>query len=354
VADGIVVLALIGGDERLERELTEISSRLGGIAVLPESSADRADALLVADGLRGAALDRVRAELVARPGRRILLVGAPGSIDPAEAMACGARALLEYPLTAGRVRAALAASGCFDEPSPRAIESGIGPIVLLGATGGCGVTTCAVALSAGLAEGALIDLDLAAGDAAAVAGATVDAHDALLSLAYAPGIGSHELRAQLADGPTTRVLPAPALPEQADLIDEGGVSQVLDAVRRAGIVAVVDAGCRVGIETVPALERASAIAIVSPAGENGRRGIARVAGLLLRLGFADRPVGIVACRVWPHRRADLRALSSSSELALWATVWECVSIGRAARAGVPPPARPYAALVETIAAVVGA
>jgi hypothetical protein len=353
MADGIVMLALIGGDERLERELAEISSQLGEVAVLPEASADRADALLVADGARGAALDRVRAELVARPGRRILLVGAPGAIDPAEAMACGARALLEYPLSAGRVRAALAASGCFDEPALRAVEGGIGPIVLLGATGGCGVTTCAVALAAGLPTGALIDLDLASGDAAAVAAAPVEAHDALLALAHAPGVGSHELRAQLAAGPTTRVLPAPWLPEQADLVDEGGVAQVLDAVRRAGIVAVVDAGSRVGIETVPALERASAIAIVCPVGANGRRGVARMAGLLLRLGFADRPVGIVACRVWPHRRADLRALAGASELARWATVWESPSIARAARAGAPPPAGPYAALVEALAGVVG-
>jgi hypothetical protein len=354
VGDDIVVLALIGGDERLERELREISEQLAEIAVVPEASADRADALLIADGQRGAALDRVRAELVARPGRRILLVGHPGAIDAAEAMACGARALLEQPLSAGRLRAALAASGCFDEPSTRGVEAGVGPIVLLGAAGGCGVTTCAVALAGGLAHGALIDLDLASGDAAAVAGAAVEAHDALLSLAYAPGIGARELHRQLAEGPTTRVLPSPALPEQADLIDEGGISQVLDAVQRAGIVAVVDAGSRVGIETVPALERASAIAIVSPVGANGRRGVARVAGLLLRLGFADRPVGVVACRVWPHRRGDVRALAEASELALWGTVREAHSVAHAARMGAPPPARPFAALVESLAGVVGA
>ncbi|MEO9174174.1 MAG: hypothetical protein ABI317_01585, partial [Gaiellales bacterium] len=139
-----------------------------------------------------------------------------------------------------------------------------------------------------------------------------------------------------------------------DLVDEGGVAQVLDAVRRAGIVAVVDAGSRVGIETVPALERASAIAIVCPVGANGRRGVARVSGLLLRLGFADRPVGIVACRVWPHRRTDLRALAGAAELVRWGVVWESPSIARAARAGAPPPARPYAALVASLTEVVGA
>ena len=44
-----------------------------------------------------------------------------------------------------------------------------------------------------------------------------------------------ELAAQLAEGPACRVLPAPALPEQADLIDEGGVAQVLDAGAAAGL-----------------------------------------------------------------------------------------------------------------------
>jgi cellulose biosynthesis protein BcsQ len=352
VADGIVALAVIGGDERLERELREISSQLGEIAVLPEASADRADALLVADGPRGAALDRVRAELVARPERRILLVGAPGAIDPVEAMACGVRGLLEHPLSAGRVRAALAAAGCLDDRPMRPIEHGTGPIVVIGATGGCGVTTCAVALASSLERGAVIDLDLASGDAASVAAATVEAHDALLSLAYAPGIDARELRAQFAEGPATRVLPAPALPEQADLIDEGGISQVLDAVRRTGILAVVDAGSRIGIETVPALERSSAIVIVSPAGANGRRGVARVGGLLQRLGFTDRPVGVVASRVWPHRRADLRELAMVSELDLWATVWETASVARAARTGAPPPVRPYAGLVAALAQIV--
>jgi MinD-like ATPase involved in chromosome partitioning or flagellar assembly len=353
MADGVVALALIGGDERLERELVELSSGLGDVAILPEAAADRADALLIADGHRGAALDRVRVELGARPGRRILLIGAPGSIDPAEAMACGARAVLEYPLSAGRLRAAIAAAGCLDDVPPPIADSGSGPIVLLGATGGCGVTTCAVALAAALDRGALLDLDLSTGDAAAVAAAQVAAGDALLALAHAPGIDARDLRAQFAEGPSIRVLPAPLLPEQADLVDEGGVSQVLDAVRRAGILAVVDGGSRVGVETLPALERASAIAIVSTPGANGRRGVARVSALLFRLGLADRPVGIVASRVWPLRRAEARELSVASGLPLWATVYESPSVSRASRAGAPPPARPFARLALALSEASG-
>jgi Flp pilus assembly CpaE family ATPase len=353
VADGVIALALVGGDDRLERELAELAAQLGDVALLPEAAAARADALLIADGQRGAALDRLRVELAARPSRRILLVGAAGTIDLADAMASGARGVLESPLDAARLRASLAAAGCLDEPPRQAVDTAGGPIVVLGAAGGCGATTCAVALAASLARGVLVDLDLASGDGAAVAGARIEAGDALLALAYAAGIGAGELHAQLAVGASLHVLPAPALPEQADLVDEGGVARVLDAIRQAGLQPVVDAGSRVGVETLPALERASAILIASPTGANGRRGVVRIAGLLVRLGVADRPIGIVASRVWPHRRSEASSLTEASGLPLWATVGEHVGVARAARAGEQPPPRPFAGLAAAIAGVVG-
>ena len=215
------------------------------------------------------------------------------------------------------------------------------------------MTTCAVALAAATVRGALVDLDLAAGDAAAVAAASIERGDALLSLAHAPGIEPDNLLFQLASGPSTQVLPAPALPEQADLVDEGGVAQVLEAITRAGMCAVVDAGSRVGIETLPALERASAIVIVTPTGPSGRRGVVRVSALLFRLGLADRPIGVVASRVWPHRRSEPSELAELAGLPLWATVHESLVVGRAARAGEPPPARPFASLARAVLAVTG-
>lgn len=353
MADGVVALALVGGDGRLERELAELAAQLGDIALLPEAASDRADALLIADGQRGAALDRLRVELAARPWRRVLLVGAAGTIDLAEAMACGARGVLESPLTAIRLRAAIAAAGCLDEMPATVVDRTNGPVVFVGATGGCGVTTCAVALAAATVQGALVDLDLAAGDAAAVAAAPIERGDALLSLAHSPGIEPGNLLAQLARGPSTSVLPAPALPEQADLVDEGGVAQVLEAIARAGMHAVVDAGSRVGIETLPALERASAIVIVTPTGAHGRRGVVRVSALLFRLGLADRPIGVVASRVWPHRRSEPSELAELAGLPLWATVHESLAVGRAARAGQPPPPKPFSNLDQAMQAVTG-
>ena len=348
----MIVLALIGGDERLERELAELAAQLGDVALVPEASAERADALLVADGRHGAALDRLRAELAVRPARRVLLLGAAGTIDLAEAMASGARGVLESPLSAGRLRASLAAAGCLDEAPPYAAVPGSGPIVVLGAAGGCGTTTCAVALATALPRGVLVDLDLAAGDAAAVAGAVVEAGDALLTLAYAGGIGSRDLEAGLVSAPATQVLPSPTLPEQADLLDEGGVARVLDALARGGHRIVVDSGSRVGVETLPALERAAAILIVSPAGANGRRGVARTAGLLFRLGLADRPLGVAVSRIWPHRRSQASELGQAAGLPVWATVDESRAVARAARAGAPPPQGPFARLCAAVAAEV--
>ena len=323
MADGVVALAVIGGDERLERELVELASGLGDVAILPEAAADRADALLIADGQRGAALDRVRIELGARPGRRVLLIGAVGSIDPAEAMACGARAVLEYPLTAGRLREAIAASGCLDETPAPIIEVGSGPIVLLGATGGCGVTTCAAAIAAAMAHGALLDLDLAAGDAAAVArcrdrGRRCPARTRSRAGHRRPRPAGPARRGAI-DACPARAGPCPSRP----------ISSTREASRRCstrsrarGCVAVVDAGSRVGVETLPALERASAIVIVSPPGvARASRRRLRLGGLLFRLGVADRPVGIVASRVWPHRqRSAARELAELSGLPLWAVV----------------------------------
>jgi Flp pilus assembly CpaE family ATPase len=348
MADGIVALSLLGGDERLERELAGLAAQLGDVVIVPEAASDRADALLIADGQRGAALDRLRGELAARPWRRVLLLGTAGSIDLAEAMAGGARGLLESPLTAARLRAALAAAGCLDEAPAHAVDRGDGPVVMIGATGGCGVTTCAVALAAAIGPSALVDLDLAGGDAAAVAAAPIENGDALLALAHAPGVEPGDLLAQLAEGPSTRVLPAPALPEQADLVDEGGVSQVLEAISRAGLRAVVDAGNRVGVETLPALERASAIAIVAPTGTHGVRGVVRVAALLFRLGLADRPIGVVASRVWLHRRSEPSGLAEGAGLPLWAIVHQSLAVERAARAGGPPPAKPFSSLAVAL------
>jgi MinD-like ATPase involved in chromosome partitioning or flagellar assembly len=199
------------------------------------------------------------------------------------------------------------------------------------------------------AAGVVVDLDLAGGDAAAVAGAQIAAPDALLSLALAPRVGASDIAAQLAHAGGCPVLPAPALPEQGDLVDEGGVARVLDALGEAGPV-VVDGGRRIGVETVPALERAAAIVLVAPPDRRGIDGARRVCGLLGRLGIADRPLGIAAARVPARGASDLAAALG---LPVWGRVRELRAVARARQANQAPPAQPFAALAARVLAQLG-
>jgi hypothetical protein len=79
----------------------------------------------------------------------------------------------------------------------------------------------------------------------------------------------------------------------------------------------------------------------------------RVSALLFRLGLADRPIGVVASRVWPHRRSEPSELAELAGLPLWATVHESLAVGRAARAGGPPPPKPFSSLARAVQAVTG-
>ena len=75
-----------------------------------------------------------------------------------------------------------------------------GHVALLGAGGGMGTTTCAVALAAAHERAFVLDLALACGDAAEVAGVHVAVPDALLRIACGPVATAAELAAGLAHG----------------------------------------------------------------------------------------------------------------------------------------------------------
>ena len=73
-----------------------------------------------------------------------------------------------------------------------------------------------------------------------------------------------------------------------------------------------------------------------------------------RLGVADRPVGIVASRVWPHRRGRPNELATASGLPLWGSIAQSLAVQRAAEGGAAPPAGPFAALARALAELVAA
>ena len=295
----IVRLALLGGDVALDEEVRAALAGLPEIALLaPGHSAD-ADMLLAADSSLAAAGDLVRGERSRRADARILLVAPAGAESAAQqALDCGAVGIVERPLDAPGLRHALAAAGCFDARAPARGLEDEGHVALLGAGGGMGTTTCAVALAAAHERAFVLDLALANGDAADVAAVHVAVPDALLRIACGPIATPAELAAGLAHGEHCSVLAAPTLPEHADLIDERGVARVLDLAIASGLRAIVDCGARVGVETIPVLERASLVAIVASADARGARGARRTSLLIARLGLSARFSGIVAtaCR----------------------------------------------------------
>ena len=339
----IVRLALLGGDSALDDELRAALLALPGIALLaPAHSAD-ADALLAADSSQAAAVDLVRGERARRPDARVLLVSARGSADSLrQALDCGAVGVVERPLDGAALRQALAAAGCFDSRVASHGDADEGHIALLGAGGGMGTTTCAVALAAAQERAFVLDLALGTGDAAEVAAAPVAVPDALLRIACGPVTTPAELSAGFAQGESCRVLAAPALPEQADLIDEHGIARVLDLAVAGGLRAIADCGAQLGVETIPVLERASLIAIVASADARGARGARRASLLLARLGLTGRALGIVATRA-RHTRAA-RSLAEEAGVPLLAVIREDARVPRARERGLPPPGGPFAPL----------
>lgn len=337
-------IALVGGDDELERELATAAEQARSIVLLPRTSASLADLVIVAGGPLGSVLDLARAERSQLPTRAVLVVDA--GVDPLDAMACGARGMLTRPLTSASLTHALEVAGAFRTVADHARAGADRPIVVIGAAGGAGTTSCVVALATGDPSRVVVDLALATGDAAEVAGARVTVPDALLMLSAAPALVASELESQLAIAARCRVLPAPRLPEHADLIDVEGVERLLAACARAGLQAVVDAGTRIGVETIPALERAGCVLIVAGADARGVRGGRRVALLLGRLGLADRSVQLVVQR----SRGAASALEAAAAVGvpLAATVRTDRRIARARERSLPVPPVPFRSLLEAV------
>jgi hypothetical protein len=346
----IVRLALLGGDAALDGELRAALASLHGVALLAPVYAADADMLLAADSASAAAADIVRGERSRRAGARMLLVTAAGAVGGAQqALDCGAVGVVERPLDGPSLRHALAAAGCFDGALALASDPDEGHVALLGAGGGMGTTTCAIVLASVQERSFALDLALATGDAAEVAAARVLIPDALLRLACGPVAAPAELAAGLAEGAGCHVLPAPALPEQADLIDEHGIGRVLDLARACGLSAIADCGSRIGVETIPALERARVIAIVASADARGVRGARRLSLLIARLSLSGRALGVVVTGASGARSAE--SLAERAGLPLLATIKHDARVARARERGLAPPHGAFGSLAELVRAV---
>ena len=341
----IIRLALLGGDALLGEELRAALAGLPGIALLAPRTPLTPTCSWRPTRRRPQQAISYAASAPGGPAPASCWSPAPASAAIAQqALDCGAVGVVERPIDGPALRHALAAAGCFDTALAAAGESGEDHIALLGAGGGMGTTTCAVALASAGERAFVLDLALATGDAAEVAAARVPVPDALLRIACGPLTTPAELAAGLAVAPGCRVLPAPLLPEHADLIDEHGIARVLDLALASGLRAIVDCGSRLGVETIPALERARLIAIVASADARGVRGARRASLLVARLNLTGRALGIVVMRAGSPRAAE--AVAAQAGLPLLAVVKADPRVPRARERGLAPPGSAFAALVQ--------
>ena len=175
-----------------------------------------------------------------------------------------------------------------------------GHIALLGAGGGMGTTTCAVALGLALDRAFVLDLALAMGDAAEVAGAEVVDPGCAAADRVRPRDDAR--RARRRDSPTAR-LPgaARARPAGARRPDRRARHRArARSRRRERICARSSTAARAWASRPCRCSSArGSIAIVASADARGARGARRTSLLLARLGLAGRSLG--------HRRHARRA-----------------------------------------------
>jgi pilus assembly protein CpaE len=197
-------------------------------------------------------------QIVARvPGVSAVLVAVnPAPADFRKALQVGARDLLELPIEAKELNAALEGAAEVSKGKRSALE-GIAAqlagqneakpgkrIVVFSTKGGTGKTFIATNLAAGLAQTgkrvALVDLDLQFGDAAIALGLVPQRTIYDLVQAYAEFDVTllEEFMVKHTSG--VSVLPAPLYPDEAEKITVGDVQAVLDVVQAGYDYVVVD------------------------------------------------------------------------------------------------------------------
>ena len=192
-----------------------------------------------------------------------------------------------------------------------------GPIVVVGAAGGCGASLVAGALSlCWAAAGArpwLVELDLERGDLAGAWDLPADRTIADLA-AVAAELDAGHLRAAALPHPSgVSLLPGPGLPGAADAWDDGGLARLVDAAAGEGR-AVVDAGAGLGRAGLVAAERSGGVLVVCPPTLAGARRARRLLDALVARGAGDRAAVVV--NAGPERgeigaRARGRALAAN-------------------------------------------
>ena len=171
----------------------------------------------------------------------------------------------------------------------------IGPLVVAGASGGCGASLVAGALAlrwaAAGARPWLLELDLERGDLAGAWDVPADRTIADLVPVAAELDGGHLRAAALPHPSGVSLLPGPGAPGAADAWDDAGLARLVDAAAGEGQV-VVDAGAGLGRPGLVAAERGGGVLVVCPPTLAGARRARRLLDALAARG-ADRRAAVV-------------------------------------------------------------
>jgi pilus assembly protein CpaE len=242
--------------------------------------------------------------LASRPGTAVLLLTPdPKPETLLAAMRAGVREVVPLPSSPGELGQALARqieraqAGTRSPSRPRALV-----LALMSAKGGAGSTFLATSLAAALAargrRTAVLDLDLAHGDAAVFLSdqpGTTTLSD--LAAQHARLDGALLESAMLACGPELRLLPAPQRLEGAMAIRSDSVARIVELAAARFDAVVLDLGRGPDAATLPALDLAGSMQVVAPPTLAGLHGARRLLALLRELDVARGRTRLVVNRV---------------------------------------------------------
>lgn len=281
---------LASADPLLDSEIRDLFRESGGFALthtvtsaaaLVAEVADREPELVLLHEELGPAPAPaiVRDLLERRPTLAVVLVGRDsGAGTLSAAMEAGARGVVIRPVSYADVQTRLTSAAAWsqrvrdrlaDKEDPDNAVT-LGRIVAVaGAKGGCGATTVAAQLALAAARDGgrrgvcLVDLDLQAGDVAALFGVTAH-HDLADLVDVAEELTGRSITGVLfphASG--VRILPAPEEGERAETVTASVARRVLGVLRTMFHAVVVDCGTVVSDANLGAIEIADRVLVVS-------------------------------------------------------------------------------------------
>ncbi len=285
----MTAITLIGGDAAMHATLESVVLSVPGITTIYGPAAERADVVLVAGDPAMSALDRCRLET----GRRVCVL-VTGEREPSidqvrEGMEAGARGVISWPPDPTDLQRAITSASGFGRAAAEQGMQGTLIVVTAGA-GGQGCSRLA-AMTARSSSGVctLVDLDLAGGTQAELAGLEDDLESS--GLAGEPD-ASRVMQRLGRDADYGTLIPAPRRPDLAWLIDPQLPSDVVDGARRVADVVVADVGRAAG-PAIPVVQQASVVLVASRPDARSLRIAAAHADLAERLGVERERVRIV-------------------------------------------------------------